>query len=216
MKNALVCVALLGLVSLSFGFNDVQYHALFKNFIVNYQKVYHSEEISARFTTFKANVDFIAKHNAQPHSYKLAVNQFADMTQDEIRVKHLGYKFSQSGHPTALRSTFHAKLNASLPDAVDWRQQGAVTPVKNQGQCGSCWSFSTTGAMEGAWAIATGHLISLSEQQLVDCSTDNSGTPPSSPLPSLLNCIDTTLPPSSCTLSSQVVVVEPPTLRFNM
>jgi C1A family cysteine protease len=176
MKNALLFAVLLGLASLSFGFTDVQYHALFKNFIVNYQKVYHSEEISARFATFKANLDFISKHNAQPYSYKLNVNQFADMTQDEIRVKHLGYKsVSQPGRATA-RSTFHAPLNASLPDSVDWRQQGAVTPVKNQGQCGSCWSFSTTGAMEGAWAIATGHLISLSEQQLVDCSTENSGT----------------------------------------
>merc|ERR1711959_866905 len=101
-------------------------------------------------------------------------NQFSDLSTDQYRVAAgLGYK------PSALRNLPHLGVHEwngeELAASVDWTTQGAVTPVKDQGQCGSCWAFSTTGGMEGAWQIASGSLTSMSEQQLVDCSTQNSG-----------------------------------------
>jgi len=114
------------------------------------------------------NVRFIMEENAKGHKYKLGINEFADMTLEEFTMTHMGLpKGSAWGNLPHLGTH---KYNGSAPDSVDWRDQGAVSDVKNQGQCGSCWAFSTTGSLEGAWQIATGNLVSLSEQQLVDCS----------------------------------------------
>lgn len=128
------------------------------------------DEFHVRFANFKKNVDFVAKHNAGKHSYKLAVNHFADLTREEFRTKFLGYKMVDKSHYKSLNRPEAVNVTV-VPTSVDWRKKNAVTPVKNQGQCGSCWAFSTTGSFEGAHAIATGNLVSFSEQQLVDCSS---------------------------------------------
>jgi C1A family cysteine protease len=124
---------------------------------------------------FANNDDIIESHNAQKKSYTLGHNQFSHLSVDEWReyVK-LGLKKPEDGDKPA--SIFKAPENkTSLPASVDWTAAGAVTPVKDQGQCGSCWSFSTTGALEGAYQIKYGKLESFSEQNFVDCDNFRHG-----------------------------------------
>jgi C1A family cysteine protease len=129
----------------------------------------------ARYAQFQANVRMIESHDAEVHGWSMAINEFADLSWEEFASTYKGYTHRK--HPYGRSQNAHVNTGAELADSVDWRTKGAVTPVKNQGQCGSCWAFSTTGAVEGAVAIATGKLTSLSEQQLVDCagSTGNQG-----------------------------------------
>merc|ERR1712136_597256 len=129
---------------------------------------------SVRFVNFKANVDIIVATNAKNLTYSLGVNEFADLTSDEFAATYTGLKPASLWSGLPRLGTFEHG-GADLPSSVDWTTQGVVTPVKNQGQCGSCWSFSTTGVLEGAWALSTGNLVSLSEQQFVDCGITDSG-----------------------------------------
>jgi hypothetical protein len=150
------------------------FQSFFVSFVKLYNKQYPSDEFFARYAIFKANHNKIRQHNAEHaaglHTYTMAVNEFADMTFTEFHSKMTGYVHrDQEVLRRANSDGPHAMLK-SVQSSVDWRAQGAVTAVKNQQQCGSCWSFSTTGAVEGAHAISTGVLVSLSEQQLIDCS----------------------------------------------
>ncbi|EYU28078.1 hypothetical protein ABFS82_13G097200 [Erythranthe guttata] len=127
-----------------------------------------------RFEIYKNNVQKIEAFNAGPdRGYKLGVNAFADMTSEEIRASSTGYK-RQTVNPKMEYSSEHKPFRyanvTSVPATMDWRIKGAVTHVKDQGDhCGSCWAFSAVGAVEGINQIKTGKLVSLSEQELMDC-----------------------------------------------
>lgn len=143
-------------------------HAAFETFIHDFGKVYHSmEERLQRFEAFADNLHFIEVENKKNKSYTLGVNEFADLSFEEFKAGFLGLRRGPLSGPILGE---HQNSGLSVPDQVDWEEKGAVTPIKNQGHCGSCWAFSSTGAIEGAWQIATGKLISLSEQQFVDCA----------------------------------------------
>jgi len=143
----------------------------FEKFVQDFDKIYNEVEKEVRFAAFAANYAYIQAENAKGHSYELGINHFADMTPDEFAMSRLGLRPREKKQWGSLSSLgTHVRSNITLPDSVDWREKGAVTKVKNQAQCGSCWAFSATGALEGAWQVATGKLVSLSEQQLVDCS----------------------------------------------
>eukprot|EP01084_Bolivina_argentea_P302404 521969_1 len=119
------------------------------------------------------NLDTIAHSNSMDKSYKLALNQFSDMTGDEFRY----YVHGETGSCFKTQNQDHHYQNSVIlnnlvdpPDSVDWTTKGVVTPVKDQGACGSCTMFASTGALECNYAIKTGTLTSLSEQQIVDCA----------------------------------------------
>merc|ERR1712083_371603 len=127
-----------------------------------------------RFEIFKVNVDYINSMNSK-NKFRLGVTAFADMTADEFGASHFGIAKPDASWGSLPNLGKHTYNGETLATSVDWTTKGAVTPVKNQGQCGSCWSFSTTGALEGAWEIASGNLVSLSEQQFVDCDKVDQG-----------------------------------------
>ncbi|KAH1028161.1 procathepsin L-like [Dendroctonus ponderosae] len=125
-------------------------------------------EDQARYATFRVNLEKIASHNAKYEnglvSYKMGVNKFADLTVEEF-AQRLGLKVGPQTN-----KTFSLQAD-DVPEEINWVDLGAVTPVKDQGQCGSCWSFSATGAIEAQYFIAHNQLVSLSEQNLVDCTS---------------------------------------------
>ncbi|KAK9696843.1 hypothetical protein RND81_08G000700 [Saponaria officinalis] len=151
---------------------------LFEQWRVKHGKVYeHGEELLKGFENFKQNRKYVLEKNSNGSSgHRVGLNKFADMSNQEFRNIYL----RKLKRPVRLGTQKHTWQNLDSrchapPVSLDWRKYGVVTPVKDQGSCGSCWAFSTTGGIEGINAISKGELISLSEQELVDCDATNEG-----------------------------------------
>lgn len=138
-------------------------------FFQEHGKQYEDDDTEIRrYSIWKDNLVTIAKHNmdAEKHGYTLGMNEFGDLTTEEFIEMYNGFTMT-------FNSTMKVRYDPlfKADENVDWRDKGAVTAVKNQGQCGSCWSFSATGSLEGQHFLKTNQLVSLSEQNLIDCST---------------------------------------------
>ncbi|GFS28316.1 cathepsin L [Nephila pilipes] len=151
---------------------DPELNEHWENFKKSFGKVYEGKEEVARRLIWEQRVADVIRHNLRYdmglHSYRKGINEYSDLAHDEFVRIFNGYKSEANFKSNA--SSWVPFFNVQIPDKVDWRDKGLVTPVKNQQQCGSCWAFSTTGSLEGQHMKKTGDLVSLSEQNLVDCS----------------------------------------------
>ncbi|CAG2176662.1 unnamed protein product, partial [Oppiella nova] len=150
----------------------------------DYQSIGLGDE-SIRRQIFEINYRDIVNHNTEAdqglHSFKLGVNQFTDWTTEEYQGWLNKFDHGASATKSNVRPVSSNNSLVKLPDSVDWRQKGAVTPIKDQGSCGSCWAFAAVGGIEGQIAIKQGKLLSLSEQELLDCTYSGTGCNGGSP-----------------------------------
>jgi len=169
MKVA-VCVVLATLVAVAVAGSVQDDVRLSDDFIITYGRKYLPSEQAHRFQCFRENLALIEQRNAAGKGQEQhGINQFTDLCPNEFAKFYLGLRPGNTTKPRVPALFSQAQL-AGACASIDWRTKGVVTPIKNQGQCGSCWSFSATGNMEGQWAKAGNALVSLSEEELVQCS----------------------------------------------
>lgn len=153
--------------------HDLCHPGMFKDFQTKQQKFYSSaEEEEKRYNIFCDNMKLVKKiQDTEKGSAVYGATKFADLTEKEFK-RYVGKEWDLNANKDMKKAHIWMK---DIPEAYDWRDHNAVTEVKNQGSCGSCWAFSTTGNIEGQWAIKKKQLISLSEQELVDCDKLDQG-----------------------------------------
>jgi len=148
---------------------DKPTRSLFNQYLNEYQVQLSEDEVEGRFLVFESNVRKIKQFNQNSRAPQFGINKFALLSSEEFKAKYLSTKAAERLPTDPVAELYSQEEVAALPDAFDWRTKGAVTDVKDQGQCGSCWAFSATGNMEGQWFLSGKKLTSLSEQNLVDC-----------------------------------------------
>jgi len=169
MSKSILLLVLAAFVVGTLAQDEKTLQQLFTKWMQDNNKVYDHDAFHVKYQNWKTNYAWIQEFNKRGLSFTVGVNKFSDLTLDEFNSLYKGVKLTKEVAREQVVAV--GTSNVAVPDAgVDWRTKGIVTPVKNQGQCGSCWAFSTTGSLEGAHAIHTGTLVSLSEQNLVDCS----------------------------------------------
>jgi len=141
----------------------------FQDYVRHAGKKYSREEYGKRESIFEENMKKIRLHNLGKASWKMGVNQFTDMSKDEMRTYFGADKRALHLSTKQPQSMLRHNVNASLPSSVDWRDQNVISPVKDQGHCGSCWAFASTATIESYAAINTGIMNEVSMQELVSC-----------------------------------------------
>ncbi|KAK4257845.1 hypothetical protein QN277_007380 [Acacia crassicarpa] len=164
--------------------NGEQVFEMFQQWVMEHGRNYsNTEESKTRYQIFQRNLMYITQTNAKrsksPSGHRLGLNKFADMSPEEFKRVYL--RLPEEAPATIAPATSspgfvqQKESCEEAPSSMDWTNKGVVTPVKDQQQCGCCWAFAATGAIESVNAIATGELVSLSEQELLDCDSKSSG-----------------------------------------
>lgn len=162
---------------------EVEMQAQFVSFMKDHNKTYVSADMFMRYNNFKNTLAVIEKHNSEDHTWRMGVTQFADLTPEEFKKDYasgLPKELVEQARKKAMSGNWTDDNSPSLPPGspladLDWVSRGAVNPVRNQASCGSCWAFAAVSAVESAYQIKKGTLLSMSEQNLVDCDKTDYG-----------------------------------------